>query len=105
MSTEQPMRLDMKTTRMGKEHGLYGDSIIEIDWASGEILNSLDKLNFGADTLECFVPEYGCNFRMKNCNNGVYTGWKLMGTLEGGIRGPAIIRWPGVVKNGSVAIL
>ena len=34
--------------------GLYGDTIEEIDWSTGQILNTLKKLNLDEDTIDNF---------------------------------------------------
>lgn len=85
------------------EHGLYGDVIMEIDWSVGQIMETLKKLKLDENTLVIFASDNG-----PWLNYGSHAGSALplregKGTvLEGGIRVPAIMRWPGKIPAGVV---
>ena len=78
-----------------------------LDRSVGRILDTLDKLALAGRTVVVFMSDNG-GLRRRFDGNGplVTTNAPLRdekGTLyEGGIREPLIVRWPGVVKHGSV---
>lgn len=84
--------------------GLYGDVIEEIDWSVGQILNTLDHLHLGENTLVMFTSDNGPWHILKQ-NGG--TAGLLRGakgnTWEGGMREPFIARWPGRIPAGRVS--
>ncbi len=76
-------------------NGPWGDSVEELDWSTGEILNSLKKLGLDERTLVVWTsdngapkhdPPQGLNLPLR--------GWGYT-TSEGGQRVPCIMRWPG----------
>ncbi len=83
--------------------GLYGDVIEEIDWSVGEVLKTLKELDLDERTLVLFTSDNGpwLSFgdhggSAKPLRAGKFT------VYEGGVRMPAIARWPGVIPAGSV---
>ncbi|XP_068126024.1 arylsulfatase H-like isoform X2 [Hyperolius riggenbachi] len=92
-----------KAFRGRSKHDLYGDNIEEMDWMIGEILDVMKQEDLANDTLTYFASDHGAHLEgMKGSlhlrgSNGIYRGGKGMGGMEGGIRVPGIIRWPGVV--------
>jgi len=79
-------------------NGPYGDTVEEIDWSTGEILASLAKLGIDDRTLVVFTSDNGAASRWGGSNTPL-SGWKT-NTLEGGMREPCIVRWPGRVPAG-----
>ncbi|XP_038182131.1 arylsulfatase L [Arvicola amphibius] len=90
------------------KHGLYGDSVEEMDWMVGRILDALDREGLTDNTLVYFASDHGGSLESRVGHvqfggwNGVYRGGKGMGGWEGGIRVPGIFRWPGVLPAGRV---
>ncbi|KAM8977114.1 arylsulfatase H-like [Pelodytes ibericus] len=90
------------------KHKLYGDNIEEMDWMVGEILNAIDQEGLVNNTLTYFTSDHGAYLegselsRDLTGSNGIYTGGKGMGGLEGGIRVPGIFRWPGVLPANTI---
>jgi len=83
--------------------GLYGDVVEELDWAVGEILQTLDRLGLADDTLVIFSSDNGAwlSYGEHAGSNGVYREGKLT-CFEGGVRVPMLVRWPGRVPVGRV---
>ena len=82
--------------------GFYGDTIEEIDWSVGEILNTLKRLKLDNNTLVIFTTDNG-PWNLKNGHGGSalpLRGYKFQ-TYEGGMRVPCIMRWPGKIPAGS----
>jgi arylsulfatase A-like enzyme len=82
--------------------GLYPDGMVEHDDMIGAVLKQLDDLHIADDT----IVVYGTD-------NGAETGtWPDGGTTpfhgekgstwEGGFRVPMLVRWPGVIKPGTI---
>ncbi|KAM4701885.1 arylsulfatase D-like [Discoglossus pictus] len=85
------------------QHGLYGDNVEEMDWMIGEILNTIEQEGLVNNTLTYFTSDHGGYLESKfPASNGIYSGGKGMGGLEGGIRIPGIFRWPGVLPANTV---
>ena len=80
-------------------NGRYGDTIEEIDWSTGQILDCLDRLHLANDTLVIFTSDNGSNGRNGGSNQPL-AGIKGS-TMEGGMRVPMIARWPGRIPAGS----
>jgi arylsulfatase A-like enzyme len=80
-------------------NGRYGDSIEEIDWSTGQILDCLDRLKLAENTLVIFTSDNGSNGRNGGSNRPL-SGAKGS-TMEGGMRVPLIARWPGRIPVGS----
>lgn len=80
-------------------NGLLGDWIMEVDWSLGEILKVLDELKLADNTLVFFTSDNGGPVN-QGANNGALRGAKGS-TWEGGIRVPAICRWPGKIPANS----
>lgn len=86
------------------EQGMYGDVIMEIDWSVGEIMKALDENNLAENTLVIFTSDNGpwLNYG----NHAGSTGGLKEGkgtSMEGGVREPAIMHWPAVIKPGHVS--
>lgn len=82
--------------------GVYADGMVEHDAQVGELLKKLDELGIADNTIvmystdngaECFSWPDGGTTPFRNEKN---SNW------EGGYRVPCVIRWPSVIKPGTV---
>ena len=81
--------------------GLYGDTVEEIDWSVGRILDTLHELGLDRNTLVVFTSDNGPWLTFDE--QGGSAGLLRMGkgsTWEGGVREPGIFWMPGTVKEG-----
>lgn len=83
--------------------GPYGDSIAELDYSVGKIIEHLEKENLRDNTLIIFLSDNGpwLPYQDKAGNNGFFNNAKGS-TYEGGVRVPAIFNWPGHIKSKTV---
>jgi arylsulfatase A-like enzyme len=79
-------------------NGGYGDATEEIDWSTGEILATLKKLGLDENTLVVFTSDNGAAKRWGGSNLPL-SGFKGS-TMEGGMREPCVMRWPGRIPEG-----
>ena len=85
------------------ERGLYGDVIMEIDWAVGEILAALKKNGLDENTLVIFTSDNGpwLSYGDHAGSAGPLREGKGT-TFDGGHREPFIARWPGHIPADTV---
>ena len=89
--------------------GAYGDFVVETDDACGRILKAIDEIGQTANTIVVFSADNGPeNYAVaRKEKHGHWSSEPLRGLKrhihEGGHRVPTIIRWPGVIKPGTVS--
>ncbi len=85
--------------------GVYGDFVVEFDWAVGELLRALDRNGLADNTLVVLTSDNGArphpDANDHRCN-GPWRGTKRH-IYEGGHRIPLIVRWPGKVERGATS--
>ena len=88
------------------KRGLYGDTIEEIDYSVGAILESLKENNIEDNTLIIFTSDNGpdLTYNQNGGSAGSLKGSKFYAT-EGGQRVPAIFWWPNKIEPGTVSEL
>ena len=78
------------------EAGLYGDTVEELDWSVGQVLDHLRELGLDERTMVIFTSDNGPWWQG---NPGYARGRKML-TFEGGFRVPFIARWPAEIPPG-----
>jgi arylsulfatase A len=85
------------------EQGLYGDVIEEIDWSVGEILKALDRNGLERNTIVIFLSDNGPWLSYgSHAGSAAPLREGKATSFEGGVREPAIFRWPGHIPTGQV---
>jgi len=103
-ATRMHMRTHVKKEHQGiSGQNFYGDGMVEHDMHVGKLLDTLDRLKIADNTFVFYGTDNGPH---KN-------GWPDAGASpfrsekntnwEGGWRVPALMRWPGHIKAGSVS--
>jgi arylsulfatase len=82
--------------------GLFADGMMELDYNVGEILKKLDDLGVADNTIVVFTSDNGAEmFSWPDGGMMPFRGEKGT-TFEGGFRVPCLVRWPGVIKPGTI---
>jgi arylsulfatase len=82
--------------------GLYPDGMVEHDGHVGQLLDKLDELGIADNTIVMYSTDNGAEkFTWPDGGTTRFRGEK--GTnWEGGHRVPLMVRWPGVIKPGTI---
>lgn len=84
----------------------YAAMVASLDQSVGRVLDRLDKHGLSDNTLVIFTSDNGGLTQRYGKHDGFTENLPLRrgkgSAYEGGVRVPAIIRWPGVTKAGSV---
>jgi arylsulfatase A-like enzyme len=117
VKANKPFFVWMNTTRMhlythvrasmrgqsGMPDNEYADGMIEHDGDVGKLLKAVDDLNIANDTIVLYTTDNGPHMNswpdaaMTPFRSEKDTNW------EGAFRVPAMVRWPGRIKPGSIA--
>jgi len=102
-STRMHIFTHLKAESDGKTGlGIYADGMVEHDGHVGQVLNKLKELGLEEDTIVMYSTDNGAEtFTWPDGGTTMFRGEKNT-QWEGGYRVPTLIRWPGVIKPGTV---
>ena len=82
--------------------GVYADGMVEHDGQVGDILKKIDDLKIADNTIVIYTTDNGAEaFTWPDGGTTMFRGEKNT-QWEGGFRVPTLIRWPGIIKPGTV---
>ena len=84
------------------KNGPWGDSIEELDWSAGQVLDALKRHGLDDNTLVIWTSDNGAPRRSPLQGLNLPLGGWGYSTAEGGMRVPCIMRWPKRIPAGTV---
>jgi len=84
-------------------NGDYADVLAEIDYNTGEILDAIDDLKIRENTLVIWLSDNGPEEIEGHHGTAGYWRGHYFTALEGSLRVPALMRWPGNIPKGKVS--
>ena len=102
-STRMHIFTHLKAASQGKTGlGIYPDGMVEHDGMVGELLKLVDELGVANNTIVVYTTDNGAEvFTWPDGGTTPFKGEKAT-NWEGGFRVPCLIKWPGVIKPGTV---
>ncbi len=102
-STRMHVWTHLKKESEGKTGiGIYPDGMVEHDGFVGDVLKKLDDLGIADNTIVVYSTDNGAETASWPDGGTTPFHGEKGTTWEGGFRVPLIVRWPGVIKPGSV---
>jgi arylsulfatase len=102
-STRMHIWTHLKPESQGKTGlGVYPDGMVEHDGHVGQVLAKLDELGVSDNTIVMYSTDNGAEtMSWPDGGTTMFRGEKNT-NWEGGYRVPCVIRWPGVIKPGTI---
>ena len=89
---------------MGKTgYGEMADSLAEMDFRVGQLLDEVDALGIRDNSLFIFASDNGPEFRDPWRGTAGFWRGTYHTAMEGGLRAPALLRWPGHIPAARVS--
>ena len=103
-STRMHVFTHLKKESVGKTgKGIHADGMVEHDGHVGQLLDLLDELKIADNTIVIYSTDNGAEIALWPDGAMTMFHGEKGTTWEGGFRIPMMIRWPGVIKPGSVS--
>jgi arylsulfatase len=102
-STRMHIWTHLKKESEGKTGlGIYPDGMVEHDTMVGQLLDKIEELGLAENTIVMYSTDNGAeSFSWPDGGTTPFRGEKAT-NWEGGYRVPTAIRWPGVIKPGTI---
>jgi arylsulfatase len=102
-STRMHVWTHLKPKSLGRTGvGIYADGMMELDDMTGALLRQLDDLKIADNTIVVWSTDNGAEtFSWPDGGTTPFHGEKGT-TWEGGFRVPLMVRWPGVIRPGTI---
>ncbi len=102
-STRMHIWTHLKPSSVGKTGlGVYADGMVEHDGHVGQLLAKLKELGIEDNTIVMYSTDNGAEvFSWPDGGTTIFRNEKAT-QWEGGFRVPTVIKWPGVIKPGTV---
>lgn len=102
-STRMHVNTHLKPESKGKTGlGVFADGMVEHDGMVGQLLAELKKLGIEDNTIVMYSTDNGAEFFSWPDGGTTMFRSEKATQWEGGFRVPTVIRWPGVIKPGTV---
>jgi len=102
-STRMHVFTHLKKESLGKTGmGIHADGMVEHDGHVGQLLDLLDELKIAENTIVIYSTDNGAEIAMWPDGAMTMFHGEKGTTWEGGFRIPMVVRWPGVIKPGTV---
>lgn len=102
-STRMHVWTRLKAESEGKTGlGIYPDGMVEHDGHVGQILDKLDELGIAENTIVMYSTDNGAEAMTWPDGGTIPFRGEKNTNWEGGYRVPCAIRWPGVIKPGTI---
>jgi arylsulfatase len=93
----------LKPESLGKTgKGIHADGMVEHDGHVGQLLKQLDDLKIADNTIVLYTTDNGAELALWPDGAMTMFHGEKGTTWEGGFRIPMMVRWPGVIKPGTV---
>lgn len=84
-------------------NGPWADMLAEQDRNTGQVLDAIDRLGIRDNTIVIWSSENGPEEATSYFGTAGYWRGHYFTTLEGSLRAPFVIRWPGEIPSGQVS--
>jgi arylsulfatase len=84
-------------------NGDWADSLLQLDGDFGEVLDMIDKLSLGDDTIVVFAGDNGNEEMLLNRGTAGFFDGSYFTGMEASLRTPCIARWPGKIAAGKAS--